>query len=274
MDLFTWIFRLLGGLLALGLLVFSIASAAVVGVGIFIVGILLALFAGRGRGPWRMVMRDSSAARQTFFETAFTLMGHVAKSDGRVSEQEIALTEQLMTRLGLTATHRQEAIALFKRGATQGFDVDAQLREFKVHCGSHANLRQMLMVFLFNTAIADGAISPEEHGLLRRIAIAVGFSDAQFEQLMRMFAAQEQFSGARPGAAPRPDALAQAYAALGMEVSASDREVKHAYRKLMSQYHPDKLIAEGVPEDMVRIATERTQEIQNAWELVRKARGL
>jgi DnaJ like chaperone protein len=50
--------------------------------------------------------------------------------------------------------------------------------------------------------------------------------------------------------------------------------VKHAYRKLMSQYHPDKLIAEGVPEDMVRMATERTQEIQNAWELVRKARGL
>lgn len=274
MDLFTWIVRLLGGLLALGLLVFSIASAAVVGAGIFIIGILLALFAGRGRGPWRMVMRDSSAARQTFFETAFILMGHVAKSDGRVSEQEIALTEQLMTRLGLTATHRQEAIALFKRGAAPGFDVDAQLREFAMHCGAHANLRQMLMVFLFNTAIADGAISPEEHGLLRRIAIAVGFSDAQFEQLMRMFAAQEQFSGARPGAAPRPDALAQAYAALGVEASASDREVKHAYRKLMSQYHPDKLIAEGVPEDMVRIATERTQEIQNAWEMVRKARGL
>jgi hypothetical protein len=61
MDLFTWIARLLGGLLALGLLVFSIASAAVIGAGVFIVGILLALFAGRGRGPWRMVMRDSSA---------------------------------------------------------------------------------------------------------------------------------------------------------------------------------------------------------------------
>jgi DnaJ like chaperone protein len=274
MDLFRWIARLLGGLIALGLLVFSIASAAVVGAGVFIIGILLALFAGRGRGPWRMVMRDSSAARQTFFETAFTLMGHVAKSDGRVSEQEVALTEQLMTRLGLTAAHRQEAIGLFKRGAAPGFDADAQLREFSVHCGAHPNLRQMLMVFLFNTAIADGAVSAEEHALLRRIAVATGFTEAQFEQLLRMFSAQEQFSGARPGAAPRPDALAQAYAALGVEASASDRDVKHAYRKLMSQYHPDKLIAEGVPEDMVRMATERTQEIQNAWELVRKTRGL
>jgi DnaJ like chaperone protein len=276
MDLFTWIARLLGGLLALGLLVFSIASAAVIGAGVFIVGILLALFAGRGRGPWRMVMRDSSAARQTFFETAFTLMGHVAKSDGRVSEQEVALTEQLMTRLGLTAEHRQEAIALFKRGTAPGFDLDAQLREFSLHCGTHPNLRQMLMVFLFNTAIADGAISANEHALLQRIALAAGFSEPQFEQLLRMFTAQEQFSGAAGGrgGTPRPDAVAQAYAALGVDAGASDREVKHAYRKLMSQYHPDKLIAEGMPEDMVRVATERTQEIQNAWELVRKARGL
>lgn len=274
MDLFAWIVRLLGGLLALGLLVFSVAGAAVVGIGIFLIGILLALFAGRGRGPWRMVMRDASAARQTFFETAFTLMGHVAKSDGRVSEQEIALTEQLMARLGLTPAHRQEAIALFKRGATPGFDVDAQLREFSVHCRAHANLRQMLMVFLFSTAIADGAISADEHALLLRIAIAAGFSPEQFEQLLRMFTAQEQFGGAGAGRSPRPDALAQAYTALGVEPGASDREVKHAYRKLMSQFHPDKLIAEGMPEDMVRMATERTQEIQSAWELVRKARGL
>ncbi len=274
MDLLTWILRLFGGLLALGLLVFSIAGAAVVGAGIFILGILLALFAGRGRGPWRMVMRDSSAARQTFFETAFTLMGLVAKSDGRVSEQEVALTEQLMSRLGLTAEHRRDAIALFKRGAASGFDMDAQLREFCVHCGAHPNLRQMLMVFLFSTAVADGAITPEEHALLRRVALAIGFSEPQFEQLLRMFSAQEQFSGAGPGATPRPDALAQAYTALGVDASASDREVKHAYRKLMSQFHPDKLIAEGMPEDMVRVATERTQEIQNAWELVRKARGI
>ena len=99
MDLFTWIARLLGGLLALGLLVFSIASAAVIGAGVFIVGILLALFAGRGRGPWRMVMRDSSAARQTFFETAFTLSGHVAKSVGRLNEQDGRLTLQPNTPL-------------------------------------------------------------------------------------------------------------------------------------------------------------------------------
>ncbi len=76
------------------------------------------------------------------------------------------------------------------------------------------------------------------------------------------------------GAPPAAHSLADAYEALGVTETAGDREVKQAYRRLMSQYHPDKLIAEGMPEDMVKMATERTQEIQAAWEQVRRARGL
>ncbi|MFM7273571.1 MAG: co-chaperone DjlA [Gammaproteobacteria bacterium] len=273
MDLFTWIVRLLGALIGLVLLVVIVLGSIGFGVMILVAGLLLALFAGRGRGPWRMVMRDASGARQTFFETAFTLMGSVAKCDGRISEPEIALTEQLIARMGLSADQRKEAIGFFKRGADPAFDIETQLRDFSVHCGMHANLRQMLMVFLFSTAAADGAVSGEEHALLKRVALRVGFSEPQFEQMLRMFAAQEHFSGAR-GAGARPDALAEAYAALGMTANASDRELKQAYRRLMSQYHPDKLIAEGVPEEMIRLATERTQEIQAAWEIVCKARGI
>ena len=214
------------------------------------------------------------AARDTFRETAFTLMGCVAKSDGRISENEIAVTEQLMTRLGLRVEQRREAIALFKRGAEPGFAIDAQLDAFVRDCGKFFNLRQMLLLFLFTTAAADGALAPAEHELLRRIAARIGFSEAALDQLLRMFAAQVAFSQAGTGAAPRANALAEAYTALGVDAEADDRTVKQAYRRLMSQYHPDKLIAEGMPEDMVRMATERTQEIQNAWELIRKSRGL
>ena len=212
-------------------------------------------------------------ARQTFFETTFTLMGRLAKSDGRISAQEIAVTEELMTRMGLTAEHRQQAISLFKRGAEADFDVDAQIRLFLASGGMHSQMRQMLLMFLFSTAAADGAISTVEHDLLTQMARNLGFSAAQFEQLLRMFSAQDHFSQA-PGAPPSRHTLADAYAALGVSETVSDRDVKMAYRRLMSEYHPDKLIAEGVPEDMIKIATERTQEIQNAWEQVRKARGL
>lgn len=238
-----------------------------------LLGLVVGFFIDQAHALRSVLTPGLDVARTTFFESTFTLMGRIAKSDGRVSEQEIAVTEQLISRMGLSATHRQEAIALFKRGAEQEFAVDAQLQSFVTHCGSHPNLRHMLLMFLFSTAAADGALEPAEHELLRRIATQIGFSPAAFEQVLRMFSAQDSFAGA-PGAPPRAHDLADAYAALGIEQGADDRAVKQAYRRLMSQYHPDKLIAEGMPEDMVRMATERTQEIQNAWELVRKARGI
>lgn len=259
-----WLGRLIGG--ALGWYLLGPLG--------LLLGLLIGFFIDQAHVLRRVIAPAIGAARTAFFETAFTLMGRIAKTDGRISEQEIAVTEQLMARMGLSEEHRREAIALFKRGAAPDFDVEAQISVFVEHCGTHGALRQMLVLFLFSTAAADGALSGAEHELLRHVALRIGFSEAAFEQLLRMFTAQESFSQAPPGAPPRAAALEQAYAALGVGESASDRDVKQAYRRLMSQYHPDKLIAQGMPQDMVKMATERTQEIQNAWELVRKARGL
>ncbi len=257
----------------LGKLIGALIGWLVLGPVGVVLGLLLGHVADKAHIVRQMIGPALEGTRGAFFQTTFMLMGHVAKCDGRISEQEIAVTEQLMARMGLGADHRQEAIALFKQGAAEGFDIEAQLGVFMASCGNHPNLRQMLLVFLFSTAIADGTMSTPEHDLLAQIAARVGFSPAAFEQLLRMFSAQEHFSGAG-GATPNTRSLADAYAALGVEESASDRDVKQAWRRLMSQYHPDKLIAEGMPEDMVKMATERTQEIQNAWEQVRKARGI
>lgn len=274
MDLFAWLARLIGALLGVLLLAVIIAGSVGFGAILLLIGLLVVSFGGgRARGAWRVSNAGGVAARQVFFESTFRLMGKVAKSDGRISEQEVQVTEQLMVRMGLTPEHRAQAIGLFKQGAEAGFDVEAELARFMQHCGAHANLRHMLLMFLFATAAADGTLSGPEHALLQQVAARLGFSAAAFEQLLAMFNAQEGFARP-PGAAPRAHALADAYAALGIKESVSDREAKQAYRRLMSQYHPDKLIAEGMPADMVKMATERTQEIQNAWELIRKARGI
>ena len=104
----------------------------------------------------------------------------------------------------------------------------------------------------------------------------------EVDQLISMVNAQAQFqqrsyqqSSAGGGYRPRSaqTELNTAYAALGLKADASDAEIKRRYRKLMSENHPDKLIAEGVPDELLRVATERAQEITAAYEVIQQARG-
>jgi DnaJ like chaperone protein len=130
-----------------------------------------------------------------------------------------------------------------------------------------------MLLFLISLALADQVIEPAEHAALVRIATLMGLGVPQLEQLLRMAQAQEHFHGKAGYAAQPGTSLEDAYEALGVKSRVNDRDLKRAYRKLMSENHPDKLIAQGVPEDMVKLATERSQEIQAAYEMIRKNRG-
>lgn len=214
--------------------------------------------------------------QNNFFTSVFLLSGYLAKSDGRVSETEVQLTESLMAKMGLNADHRREAISLFKQGAATEFNVDSTLDEFKRICGASGNLMNMLLVNLVNLAMADGVLDEQEAQVLRLVADRLGFSRFAFEQLLRMLNAQNAFRGQQHGGyqpPPRADEIAIAYEALGVDKTATDAEIKKAYRKLMSEYHPDKLIGQGMPEDMIKAATERSQEIQAAYNLIKKSRN-
>jgi len=230
------------------------------------------------RNQTRMASPEQQAIiRQCFFETTFTLLGYLAKADGRVSEVEVAQTEQLMDQMGLSPEQRRVAISLFKEGAASDFNPDGTLAQFRDRCGNNRNLVQMLLSYLVNLALADGQFDVSEERVLREVAAALGINAFAFEQLLRMIKAQHSFSASggyhsAAGGQPRGGELANAYAALGVDASATDAEVKRAYRKLMSQYHPDKLAGQGLPEDAVKAATERSQEIQVAYDMVKKSR--
>jgi len=244
------------------------------------IGLILGVLLGHSfdRGLTRTLQFGSpeniERIKRSFFETSFQLQGYLAKADGRVSEQEIAHTEQVMTQMGLNAEQRQQAIGLFHRGAGAEFQLEPVIAQFLELCQGQKQLQHTLLLFLVSLALADHQLHQAEREALGRIASLLGIGQAQLDQLLRMAQAQGQFHGHGGGGAPSGTSLDDAYTALGINAEISDKELKRAYRKLMSEHHPDKLIARGVPDDMVRVATEKSQEIQAAYEMIRKARGL
>jgi len=240
-------------------------------------GALLGLFAGsvidrmRALGAGALNPLQNAIRQAVFLETVFISMGKLAKADGRVSQDEIDHVEQFMQKLGMTAEHRQQAIVLFKRGAEPEFDIGPVCRKFMAVCGQTRNLKEVLLAYLIVMALADGHFHPDEEALLTGIAGHLGYGPDAFRQMVEMVLNQSHFGGGKVTTAA---ALDDAYKALGVTKDSSDAEVKRAYRKLMSQYHPDKLMGQGVPEDMIAMATEQAKEIQLAYDMVKKSRNI
>ena len=209
--------------------------------------------------------------RQTvFLETLFIAAGRLAKADGRVSEAEIAHTEDLIRQLGISQEHRTQAIALFKRGVDLDTDLAAICERFISVCGHTRSLREVLVSFLITLALADSYLHPTEDALLADIAARLGYDSTSYRHLMDMVLNQGHFAAGTPNS---ENVLEDAYKALGVTPENTDNEIKRAYRKLMSQYHPDKLTGQGLPNDMIAMATEKTKEIQLAYDLIQKRRA-
>lgn len=216
---------------------------------------------------------DQERIQSAFFTATFSMMGHIAKADGRVSETEIAMARDVMGQMRLTAEQRKVAMRLFEEGKQPDFPAEASLAQFRQVCHRRRNLLQMFMEILILTACADGELDAREEAILRQSAVTLGFPVAVFEALLQQIRAGRRFHDqGRGSSASSADALADAYRTLGVSASANDQEVKKAYRRLMNQHHPDKLVSKGLPEEMMELAEQKTHEIRNAYELIRNAR--
>lgn len=205
-----------------------------------------------------------------FFYNTFAIMGFIAKANGRVSEHEIAFANNYMNKLGLNSTMRQQAQDAFGEGKMAGYPVDEQLRKFRKICGNRHDLLLMFLEIQIQVAFADGSLDQAERQALHKVAQALGFSSKDLDNLLEMIIAGAQFHQQGGGQANQPAQVDNAYKVLGVEKDASERDVKKAYRKLMAQHHPDKLVAKGLPPEMMEVAKQKAQDIQAAYELINK----
>jgi DnaJ like chaperone protein len=221
-----------------------------------------------------------------FFEALFSCMGYVAKADGRVTESEIQVARAIMQSLQLSPQKTKEAIAYFQAGKDAQFDMRALLHALREECRRNRSLLRMFMQLQFQAAYADsGSLHPLVEKELVKISQYLGFSTIEYQQIHAMFQAQYEFArqhfqggGRRSGHStqgpkPRHSEIENAYHILGVNSKATQEQVKKAYRRLMNEYHPDKLAAKGLPNEMMKAATEKTTQIQLAYEEIKQYKG-
>lgn len=253
-----------------------------------IFGYLIAGFWGAILGCWAGHQFDVALAKialdkistktnfdyeQVFFEAIFSVMGCLAKADGRVSEKTIYGARQIMQQMGLNASQKREAIKLFTQGKQLNFDLDSILLRLWRAAQNQPSLLQhfieLQLKVIYNT---DHYLSHNKQHMLDYIARRLGFS--LFNNAYNQYNYRsEQTSQQRNASANKKEYLTSAYEMLGVNNNASNQEVKIAYRRLMSRYHPDKLTARGEA-GLLRKATEKTQQIKEAYEQIKEARGM
>jgi DnaJ like chaperone protein len=210
---------------------------------------------------------------EQFFHSAFRVMGHLAKSDGRVSEREIAAARDVMSELNLNPAQVQVAIECFTAGKDPGFDLDQNLALLRQACAGRPDLLHIFLEIQVRAAVAGNDLGGPVSALLVRVASQLGVSRvelAYIEAALRV----RRGSFTREPTRDTAQQLGAAYRVLESPASASDEEVIKAYRRQLSRHHPDKLKANGLPDSMIEHAKERTQQIIEAYELVREQRGL
>ncbi|WP_341205654.1 co-chaperone DjlA [uncultured Psychrosphaera sp.] len=246
-------------------------------------------------------LSSGDSKQAIFFYTTFSVMGHVAKASGNVTPEHIQTANEFMTHMGLSKEQVAEAKEAFREGKSLGFPIKKKINLFKQYFGKRQDLCQFFIEIQIQTAYSDSILEPAEYELLLNIAKQLGFTKRHLGQLIVMWEAELRFqnykkdqqqknrkyerrransSSSDSGDHQRQNntrdisspSVADAYALLGISENETTKEIKRAYKRLMSQNHPDKLVAKGLPPEMMEVAKQKTQDIQSAYEIIKKAR--
>jgi len=209
---------------------------------------------GGGAGLKRVSREEQ---RQVAFTLAVIALGaKMAKADGHVTRDEVDAFKQLFH---IPPSEVNNVAKIFDRakGSTAGFELYAQ--QVAGLFPHEPAVLEELLGGLFHIAKADGVVHPAELEYLKKVSDIFGFDQHTFERVT---------------ASHMPPEQADSYEVLGLTSDVTDAEVKSAYRKLIHESHPDKLMAQGLPQEFIDLANEKMAAINAAYDKIKKERGL
>lgn len=202
---------------------------------------------------------DRQEERQAaFFLALFSILGKLAKADGRVTREQGEAVVSFLDRMGVTGRRRSFAIRVFNEAKDSRYSVEEFARQFGELTQNQPDLRSSLIDMLYETALATKELHPREEEMINSVAGVLGIPATELRAIR-----DRHLGGAD-----------YAFSVLGLTPEASDEEVRRMYRQLVQEYHPDRIVAQGMPREFVEYASERFQEIQRAWATIKRERGL
>ncbi|MFP4153604.1 MAG: TerB family tellurite resistance protein [Alkalispirochaeta sp.] len=211
-----------------------------------------------GTAPFEQRRSSVEERKAAYFLALFSLLGKLAKADGRVTREEGEMVVSFLDRMGVRGEERQFAIRVFNEAKDSPYSAEEFAGQFAAMTAMQRDLRSSMVDMLFQIALADGEFHPQEERMISSIAGILGISAGEYNAFRARYV----------------ETTDHAYSVLGLTRDADDETVKSTYRRLVQEYHPDRIISQGMPEEFVEYATKRFQEVQTAWDQIRKERGL
>ena len=222
-------------------------------------------FESRGRSIGRLP--------EEYLRPLFQAMGHLTKSDGRVSEAEIRAARSVMHRIGLGPARVRNAMNWFEDGKRPDFPLQQTLRHTRRVAARNPELRLLFVRLLLEVVLAKDRLHQQERALIWTVCSEFEIGRVELAQLEAMIRAQKGFRQSPAGDADA-NRVKNAYSILGIDQTASNSEIKKAYRRLMSRNHPDKIAGSNPGQDVVAEAERRTREVRGAYEMLKARRSI
>ena len=198
-------------------------------------------------------------AQLTFFVATFSMLAKLASSDGELTENEIDTINRFMLYdLKLDPQSRMVATHIFNTALSSQSRFEDFAAQFFGQFHHQPQILEMMIDILLRVAVSDGQMDPREERLIQTAARIFDFSETSFQALRSKYVQTSD----------------RYYSVLGVNRDDPEEQIKRQYRKLVKEYHPDRILSKGLPEEFIQIAQDKFREIQEAYEGIKKERGM